>query len=241
MELVPFNLGDIMKTAGLSEGLIKGFMMMVLRAVAHLHELGLVHRDVKPQNCLIDSSGTLKLCDLGLCRIAPEVLPRTATQKQESESHNWTLQVGTHYYRAPELLLGDRGYSKSVDMWAVGCMLAELLNGEPLFPGRGDIEMIGLISNLLGSPSEESWPGIVHLADFGKIHFREKAKMDIKATFPSWSDCVVDLFEKLIIYEPTRRISAREALHHEWFMCSPAPILAPFDGNIFDLFNAETL
>ena len=236
MEFMPFNLSRVAKTAALPESLAKGFMLQLFRGLAHIHELGIVHRDIKPHNLLLSSTGTLKLCDTGLCRLAPDAEPGTA-----EESHNWTLHVGTHYYRAPELLLGDHCYTKAIDIWAAGCVFAELLNGEPLFPGESDFELLGLISALLGSPSEEKWPGISQLADFGKILFKERPPADIRATFPSWSDEVIDLFEKLIVYEPGKRISAREALHHPWFCVEPPPMMAPYDGRAFDLFNSVTL
>ena len=236
MEFIPFNLSRVMKNAALPEPLAKGFMLMLLRALAHLHELGIIHRDIKPQNLLISSTGTLKLCDMGLCRLAPEIVPGTT-----EETHNWTLNVGTHYYRAPELLLGDRGYTKAIDIWAAGCVLAEMLNGEPLFPGVSDFELLGLISALLGSPSEETWPGISQLADFGKILFKERPRADFRATFPSWSDEAIDLFEKMLVYEPGKRISAREALHHKWFNAEPPPMMAPYNGKSFDLFSSVTL
>jgi serine/threonine protein kinase len=215
-------------------------MLQLLQGLAHLHELGIIHRDIKPHNLLVSRSGTAKICDLGLCRLSPDLLPRTAGKPAE-EAHNWTVQVGTHYYRAPELLLGDRGYTKAIDIWAAGCVMAELLCGEPLFPGTGDFELLGFISNLLGSPSEENWPGISQLADYGKILFKEKAKLDMRATFPSWTPQAIDLFEKMIVYEPASRISARNALHHQWFTVEPAPMMAPYDGKTFDLFGAVAL
>lgn len=236
MEFVPFNLSHVVKNSALPESLAKGFMLMLLRGLAHIHELGIVHRDIKPHNLLLSSSGTLKLCDTGLCRLIPESVPGGA-----EETHHWTLHVGTHYYRAPELLFGDHCYTKAIDMWAAGCVFAELLNGEPLFPGESDFELLGRISALLGAPTEEKWPGISQLPDFGKILFKERPPVDIRATFPSWSEDAVDLFEKMVVYEPAKRISARDALHHRWFNTEPPPMMAPYDGRSFDLFNSVTL
>lgn len=243
MEYIPYNLSHIVKSASLPEAIAKGFMLMLFRGLAHLHELGIIHRDIKPQNLLINSSGLLKICDLGLCRLLPEMLSTNGmtNNKEPEEQHAWTLQVGTHYYRAPELLLGDRGYTKAIDVWAAGCVMAEMLNGEPLFPGTGDFELLILISNILGSPCEETWPGISQLADYGKILFKRKEPADIRAIFRSWSDEAIDLFQHLVIYEPSRRISAREALHHRWFNIDPAPLMAPFNGRTFELFAANAL
>jgi serine/threonine protein kinase len=239
MEYCPFNLGQLCSHIVLPESLAKGFMLQLLRGLAHLHELGIIHRDIKPQNLLLSSSGRLKICDMGLCRLSPDLVQGRAAQPDDI--HIWTLHVGTHYYRAPELLLGDRGYTKAIDIWATGCVLAELLCGEPLFPGLGDFELLSLISSLLGSPSEQTWPGVSHLPDFGKILFKERQRVDMRTNFPSWSAEAIDLFEKMIVYEPGGRISARQALHHAWFAVEPAPIMAPYDGKAFDLFAGVTL
>ncbi|OHT07031.1 CMGC family protein kinase [Tritrichomonas foetus] len=246
-EYLPYNLSKVTQNFALPESLAKGFMLMLLRGLAHLHELGIIHRDIKPQNLLMSNSGVLKICDLGLCRILPEKMPNQGCISKQSDidsnnnNHAWTLQVGTHYYRAPELLSGDRGYTEAIDLWAAGCVMAELLNGEPLFPGVGDLELIGKISELLGSPCEETWPGISQMPDYGKLMFKQRARVDMRANFPSWSENALDLFEKFIIYEPGKRISAREALHHPWFSVEPTPIVAPYDGKGFDLFRAVSI
>lgn len=267
MEYIPYTLSQVIQNFMLPESLVKGFMLMLLRGLAHLHELGIIHRDIKPQNLLISNSGILKICDLGLCRILPEKIPtqpqigtngnfpnsilnsitnlnsslNSVSSSPVDETHAWTLQVGTHYYRAPELLFGDRGYTEAIDIWAAGCVMAELLNGEPLFPGVGDLELIGRISEILGSPSEETWPGISQMPDFGKLLFKERPRVDMREKFPSWSNEALDLFEKFVIYEPAKRISAREALHHPWFSVEPTPCMAPYDSKCFDLFNAKSL
>ena len=241
MEYLPYNLSKLSNNFVVPESLAKGFMLMLLRGLAHLHELGIIHRDIKPHNLLFSCSGVLKICDLGLCRILPEKMPKQQGTKATEENHAWTLQVGTHYYRAPELLFGDRGYTEAIDIWAAGCVMAELLNGEPLFPGVGDLEMIGKISELLGTPCEETWPGISQLPDYGKLMFKQRPRVDMKTVFPSWSPEALDLFEQFIIYEPGKRISARQALHHPWFSIEPTPIMAPYDGKSFDLFRAVSI
>ena len=241
MEYLPFNLSRVVQTAPLPESIVKGLMLMLLRGIAHLHELGIIHRDIKPANLLLSGNGELKICDLGLCRILPEKLAGIGGGKTQDETHAWTLQVGTSFYRAPELLLGDRGYGEAVDTWAVGCVMAELLNGKPLFAGQSDLEQLGFITNLLGSPDERRWPGFSQLADFGQITFKEKEPVDIKEAFPSWSPEAADLFQKFIVYEPAKRISAREAMNHNWFFTEPVPLQAPFDGTSFDLFAGNYL
>jgi serine/threonine protein kinase len=239
MEYVPYTLSQVVQVSVLPESITKGLMLMLLRGLAHLHELGIIHRDIKPANLLLTNQGVLKICDLGLCRILPEKLATIGGAKTADETHAWTLQVGTSFYRAPELLLGDRGYGEAVDTWAVGCVMAELMTGKPLFRGQGDIEQLGFITNLLGSPDETRWPGFSQLADFGQIVFKEKEPADIRKTFPNWSDQFVDLFQKFVVYEPGKRISARDALNHDWFFSEPPPMIAPFDGTAFELMNGR--
>ena len=135
MEYLPYNLCQVVQATVIPESIAKGLMLMLLRGIAHLHELGIIHRDIKPANLLLSANGILKICDLGLCRILPEKLAGIGGAKTADETHAWTLQVGTSFYRAPELLLGDRGYGEAIDIWAVGCVFAELLTGKPLFPG----------------------------------------------------------------------------------------------------------
>lgn len=237
MEYLPFTLANVISSSVLPESIVKGIMVMLLRGLGHLHQNGIIHRDIKPTNLLMSSSGVLKICDLGLCRILPEKLAGIGAQKTGDDTHAWTLQVGTSFYRAPELLLGDRGYGEAIDTWAVGCVMAELLNGKPLFPGQGEIDQIGIITNLLGSPDETRWQGFSQLADSGQILFKEKQPANVAEVFPSWSAEALDLFQKFIVYEPGRRISCKEALRHPWFFVEPVPVIAPYDGKSFDMLN----
>lgn len=185
MEYMPYTISDIIHSIILPESIIKGFTIMILRGIAHLHEIGIIHRDIKPENLLLNSKGVLKICDLGLCRILPDKLTKIGSPgNAHDETHAWTLQVGTSFYRSPELLLGDSGYNESIDMWSIGCVIAELFTGKPLFPGQGDIEQLMLISNLLGSPDEKRWPGFSQLPGGNQIMFLEKEPSDPVEFFP---------------------------------------------------------
>lgn len=233
MEYIPYNLSKVLSSNIVSEALAKGFVLQLFRGLAHMHSLGMIHRDIKPQNLLVTRQGILKICDLGLCRLLTE----HSNQQGYDDSHAWTLQVGTHYYRSPELLYGDRNYGYAIDIWAAGCVMAEILTGSPLFPGTGDVELLAMISDLLGDASEKNWPGISQLSDFGKICFKEKPSKDFHEIFPSVSEEAIDLLEKIIVYDPAKRISAADALKHPWFRTEPAPIIAPFDGQSFDILQ----
>ena len=130
---------------------IKSYMQMTLKAVAYCHASWVLHRDLKPNNLLIAPNGALKLADFGLARVFG------------SPNRKFTHQVFARWYRAPELLLGSKAYGPGVDIWAVGCIFAELMLRKPFFPGSSDIDQLGRIYAGLGTPTEESWPGHANL------------------------------------------------------------------------------
>ena len=184
--------------------LVKSYMYQLLLGIAFCHSHRVLHRDLKPQNLLIDRQGILKLADFGLAR-AFGVPVRT-----------FTHEVVTLWYRAPEILLGGRQYSTPVDIWSIACIFVEMITQYPLFPGDSEIDQLFRIFRQLGTPSEGDWSGVTALVDY-------------KHTFPQWSPqplssvrgltdpLAIDLLEKMLVYEPSRRISAREALSHPYF------------------------
>lgn len=141
--------------------LVKKFTLQLIQGVHYCHSHRIIHRDLKPQNLLIDQEGNLKLADFGLARAFGVPL------------RNYTHEIVTLWYRAPEVLLGSRHYSTGVDMWSVGCIFAEMALRKPLFPGDSEIDEIFKIFRTLGTPSEPVWPGVTQLPDY-------------KATFPNW-------------------------------------------------------
>jgi serine/threonine protein kinase len=185
--------------------LVKSYMHQLLRGIAFCHSHRVLHRDLKPQNLLIDRNGTLKLADFGLAR-AFGVPVRT-----------FTHEVITLWYRAPEILLGGRQYSTPVDIWSVACIFVEMLTRIPLFPGDSEIDQLFRIFRLLGTPTEENWAGVSSLPDY-KPTFPQWAKKSLDTVFPEEKDpLAIDLLSKMLVYEPSKRISAKEALLHPYF------------------------
>lgn len=148
-EFMLSDLAEVVRHAQrpLAQAQVKSYLQMLLKGVAFCHANNIVHRDLKPANLLISASGQLKIADFGLARVfSPD------------GSRLYTHQVATRWYRAPELLYGARQYDQGVDLWAVGCILGELLNGSPLFPGENDIEQLCCVLRILGTPSPQVWP-----------------------------------------------------------------------------------
>ncbi|XP_036912129.1 cyclin-dependent kinase 20 isoform X1 [Sturnira hondurensis] len=196
----------------LAQAQVKSYLQMLLKGVSFCHANNIVHRDLKPANLLISSSGQLKIADFGLARVfSPD------------GSRLYTHQVATRWYRAPELLYGARQYDQGVDLWAVGCILGELLNGSPLFPGENDIEQLCCVLRILGTPSPQVWPEITELPDYNKISFKEQAPVPLGEVLPDASPQALDLLGQFLLYPPYQRITASQALLHQYFFTAPLP------------------
>ena len=184
---------------------MQSYLYQLLKGVAYCHSHRVIHRDLKPQNLLIDMDGALKLADFGLAR-AFGIPVRT-----------YTHEVVTLWYRAPEILLGSRHYSTAVDVWSVGCIFAELAaNGAPLFKGDSEIDQIFKIFQVMGTPKERDWPGIEELPDY-QPSFPSWPAQPLAKRLPALEPDGIDLLERMLIYEPGKRISAKEALLHPYF------------------------
>ncbi|OBT38793.1 Cyclin-dependent kinase catalytic subunit [Pseudogymnoascus verrucosus] len=189
---------------GLGDQMVKKFMSQLCEGIRYCHSHRVLHRDLKPQNLLIDRDGNLKLGDFGLAR-AFGVPLRT-----------YTHEVVTLWYRAPEILLGGRQYSTGVDMWSVGCIFAEMCTRKPLFAGDSEIDEIFKIFRLLGTPTELDWPGVTSFPDF-KSSFPKWGR-DLNANLiPGLDNIGQDLLENMLVYDPAGRISAKQACMHPYF------------------------
>ena len=131
------------------------------------------------------------------------------------------LFINYAIFRAPELLYGARNYSEAVDLWSVGCIFGELLNNSPIFPGENDIDQLGIVIRVLGSPNERIWPGVRELPDYSKITFPDTKPIDLELIVPDAPLGAVDLFKEFVKYDNVKRIKAQAALNHVYFSSPP--------------------
>jgi len=195
----------------LSPSDIKSYMKMLLQGVEALHNAWVLHRDLKPNNLLIGSDGVLKLADFGFARMFGSPNPR------------YTHQIVTRWYRAPELLFGAKSYGTAIDIWAVGCIFAELMLRTPYFAGDSDIDQLSKIFAALGTPTEEIWPGMTSLPDY--IPYNYCPPTPFKQLFTAATDDAIDLLSAMLRYSPSSRLTATEALKHPYFINYPPPTI----------------
>ena len=191
-------MDSVTEKEGMKMNLVKSYMYQLLKGMDFCHARGVMHRDLKPQNLLVDRKGTLKLADFGLARAF--MIPIRA----------YTHEVITLWYRAPEILLGQRTYSPAVDMWSIGAIMVEMLNRRPLWPGDSEIDELFRIFRSMGTPDEELWPGVSTLPDW-KPTFPKWPKRSLRSTVPSLDDSGLDLLTRMLAFQPSKRISAKDA------------------------------
>ncbi|CAB11693.1 Mitogen-activated protein kinase spk1 [Schizosaccharomyces pombe] len=237
-ELMETDLYRVIRSQPLSDDHCQYFTYQILRALKAMHSAGVVHRDLKPSNLLLNANCDLKVADFGLAR---------STTAQGGNPGFMTEYVATRWYRAPEIMLSFREYSKAIDLWSTGCILAEMLSARPLFPGKDYHSQITLILNILGTPTMDDFSRIKSARARKYIKSLPfTPKVSFKALFPQASPDAIDLLEKLLTFNPDKRITAEEALKHPYVAAyhdaSDEPTASPMPPNLVDLYcNKEDL
>jgi serine/threonine protein kinase len=210
LDYIPETIHSVVKTYNRNHELVpiqsvKIYMYQLARALAHIHGLGICHRDIKPQNLLVNPARhTLKLCDFGSAKALVQGEPNVA-------------YICSRYYRAPELIFGASDYTVAIDVWSFGCVLAELLLGSPIFPGPTAVDQLIEIVRVIGTPTKDEVMGM-------NPNYQEYKSFPVVKP-PSWPSIfkpstnaeVIDLVSKVLVYYPTRRLKAIEIAAHEVF------------------------
>ena len=207
-EYMDKDLKKYMETHGNNGALdlkvVKLFMFQLLKGIMFCHDNFVLHRDLKPQNLLINMKGELKIGDFGLARAFG--IP----------FNTFSNEVVTLWYRAPDVLLGSRAYTTLIDIWSAGCIFAEMCSGRPLFPGTAADDQLTKIFRLMGTPHEKTWPGIEKLPNFSKL-WQLYVPQDLRLIVPGLDAMGLNLLANLLQMRPEDRITARQALQHPWF------------------------
>lgn len=227
MDYIPETLYKILrfyfkKNMEFPNPLCKIYSYQMFRSLSYIHNLSICHRDIKPQNILIDvESNKLVLCDFGSAKLL----------KQGETS---VAYICSRYYRAPELILGEDNYDCSIDVWAIGCVVAEMVLGEPLFPGKNSKDQFVRIMSILGSPTAQELRAMCRNPPAG---IPEVKGMGLKTKLKNFDPELIDFLSKILVYSPAQRIQPIEALTHPYFNALRSQKLTINGKTITDLFN----
>jgi serine/threonine protein kinase len=163
-----------------------------LRGLKYIHSCGIIHRDLKPRNILVNSNCDLKICDFGLARANIETLM--------TPSALLTDYIATRWYRAPEVILSWKQYTGAIDVWSVGCILAELIKRKPLLPANNEQDLMHMITNLIGNPDMDHQKFMMELPKRKGMDFNELFKA---AKNPD----AIDLLKKMLVFDPEKRMT----------------------------------
>eukprot|EP00092_Neocalanus_flemingeri_P011404 GFUD01012287.1.p1 GENE.GFUD01012287.1~~GFUD01012287.1.p1 ORF type:complete len:363 (-),score=81.00 GFUD01012287.1:85-1173(-) len=200
--LMDLDLNNIIKIQKLTDDQVKFIIYQIMRGLKYIHSAGIIHRDLKPSNMAVNEDCDLKILDFGLAR------PTDAEM---------TGYVATRWYRAPEIMLNWMHYTQTVDIWSVGCIMAELLTGRPLFPGDDQIDQITKVLNICGTPTNETLSKIT--SEEAILYIRSlptMEKKDFQTVFPGANPLAIDLLEKMLEVDADKRITAEQTLSHPY-------------------------
>ena len=220
LEYIPETLYSLTKQYGkqrqkLPIEHVRVYMYQLVRALAHIHSRGVCHRDIKPQNLLIDSRTlTLKLCDFGSSKILVKDEPNVA-------------YICSRYYRAPELIFGSNDYTTIIDLWSFGCVMAEVLMGSPIFPGNTGVDHLVEIIKVLGAPNKEDLKRMN--PSYQEFKFPNIRAHNFVTLFPAGTDReAIDIVASLLKYLPESRSTAIQLVFDDFFLpriCAPGYLL----------------
>ncbi|KAF8351423.1 Pkinase-domain-containing protein [Amanita rubescens] len=196
---------------------LKSLCHQMLAGLAYLHHKGVIHRDIKGSNILVNNRGELKLADFGLARFY-----------HKRRQSDYTNRVITLWYRPPELLFGATVYGPEVDMWSAGCIMLELFTKKPVFQGNDEIHQLDVVHRIFGTPTVERWPAVMNLPWYELIKPKENIPNHFRELFQKWmSSAALDLAEQLLSYDPSRRITAVQAMEAPYFIEEQPPAERP--------------
>ncbi|ERF77208.1 Mitogen-activated protein kinase HOG1 [Endocarpon pusillum Z07020] len=219
-ELLGTDLHRLLTSRPLEKQFIQYFLYQILRGLKYVHSAGVVHRDLKPSNILVNENCDLKICDFGLARI---------------QDPQMTGYVSTRYYRAPEIMLTWQKYDVEVDIWSAGCIFAEMLEGKPLFPGKDHVNQFSIITELLGTPPADV---IETICSENTLRFVQslpkRERQPLANKFKNADPLAIDLLEKMLVFDPRKRVSAGQGLAHEYLSPYHDPTDEPVAEEKFD-------
>lgn len=229
-ELMETDLFKLLRTQKITNDHVCYFTYQILRGLKYIHSANVIHRDLKPSNILLNCNCDLKICDFGLARVS---------DPEQDHGAIYTEYVATRWYRAPEIMLNSKAYDQSIDVWSVGCIMAEMIGNRPLFPGKHYLNQLSLILNVVGSPSDEDM-GFIHneKARMYVASLPQQKKVPFSTMYPAADATALDLLDKLLTFNATKRVTVVDALAHPYLAQYYDPSDEPVAAEPFS-FNAE--
>ena len=234
MDFIPSTLSRVIRNhvkqkQEMSAFQVKLYSYQLLRSIGYIHSKGICHRDIKPQNILVDKNHIVKLCDFG-----------SAKKLISTESN--VSYICSRYYRAPELIFNSTNYTNSVDVWSIACVIAELVIGEPIFQGNCSVDQLVEIIKCLGTPSKKDIYGMN--PNYKEYKFPLIKCFTWKKIFSSYNNVdenYIDLLNKLFVYNPNERLNPFEALNHPYFdsLRKKGNVPSELESVLFDFYKDE--